>query len=304
MSLFKPSIDKLRANGDVQGLVKALHHKDSTTRREAVETLGELGPKGIPTWKTIDFALGREGPSRQLPPPVPEDELRGAVEPLIGLLSDEDYVTRGVAAKALGDIADARAVDPLIAALRDEETIVRENAAYALGAIGDPRAVDPLIATLEGQDHGARKNAAWALGEIGDDRAVEPLTAGQSDPVIQERAIAALSMLDALPATATSVAGTSGAMPEHAIIFVTGESGGSSQYLLPDGSRTELKDGMLGSELAWGLGIQTADQVDELFEKGRTATTGLGGTNQTVTLEWCDCNNPDSHRREGAAQLG
>ena len=54
------------------------------------------------------------------------------LDKLIENLKSEDEEVREAAAKALGEIGDARAVEPLIKALRDEDGDVREAAAEAL----------------------------------------------------------------------------------------------------------------------------------------------------------------------------
>ena len=78
------------------------------------------------------------------PPAVPE---------LIRALRDSNWWVRWVAARALGDIGDARAVGPLIAALKDEDRDVRYGVAAALGKLGDARAVGALIAALKDDLH-------------------------------------------------------------------------------------------------------------------------------------------------------
>ena len=57
------------------------------------------------------------------------------VNELIGQLRDKVWYIRKAAAKALGEIGDARAVEPLISALRDEDWHVRKAAAEALDKI-------------------------------------------------------------------------------------------------------------------------------------------------------------------------
>ena len=85
---------------------------------------------------------------------------------------------------------------------------------------------------------------------------------------------------------------------EHAIIWC-----GESQYILTDISRSGLKEKILGSQLAWILDINTAGQVDELCSKGKTEITQMG-VKKEVTLRWCDCTNPASHKRPGVTSLG
>ncbi|MGO8685772.1 MAG: HEAT repeat domain-containing protein [Candidatus Dormibacteria bacterium] len=139
------------------------------------------------------------------PPDVATLTAKGDVPGLIKVLghgSDAWYFAREGAARALGEIGDARAVDPLlkadvvgcevrdalsrigaaaverlIAALHDRHEGVRERAAEALGKIGDIRAVEALIAALDDRDERVCWLAAQALGRIGDVRAVEALIA-------------------------------------------------------------------------------------------------------------------------------
>jgi HEAT repeat protein len=100
-----------------------------------------------------------------------------AVEPLIEALEDKQILVRIEAAKALGKIGDTRAVEPLIKALKN----VPEPAAESLGQIGDPRAVEPLIGFLRHAPPKVRMTVAEALGEIGDARALGPLTQALED---------------------------------------------------------------------------------------------------------------------------
>ena len=96
----RPNIEMLEARRDVEGLIKALGHKDAKS--------------------------------------------------LLTVVMNTDYEVRKSAAKALGEIGDARAVEPLISALlRDSNEIVRGAAATALGEIGDARAVKPLTTASE-----------------------------------------------------------------------------------------------------------------------------------------------------------
>jgi hypothetical protein len=86
--LFKPNVEKLKKERNVNGLIKALRHKDSLIRLRAAEALGSIRDKK-------------------------------AVEPLIqALLNDEDPWVRRKAALALENIPDKRAVEPLIQALK------------------------------------------------------------------------------------------------------------------------------------------------------------------------------------------
>lgn len=133
-----------------------------------------------------------------------------AVDSLIEILDDDNYIARLGAAEALGQIGDQRATEPLIELLEDDKKQVRETTIKALaslkdsravlslldvlnqstirprlrteiieslGEIGDSRATELLINTLqEDDDSGARGAAAKALGGIGDHRAFGALS--------------------------------------------------------------------------------------------------------------------------------
>ena len=129
---FKPDIEKMERNRDVEGLIKALRHEG--IRLEAVTALARIGKQ--------------------------------AVEPLIQALKNEDRSARFSAAVALGKIGDPRAIEPLIRALRDEAWNVRIAVAVALGEIGDERAVGPLTQALNDNNEGVRMGAKKALEKI------------------------------------------------------------------------------------------------------------------------------------------
>src|ERR1035437_5475993 len=135
MPLFgPPNVDKLKAKGDVPGLIKALRYeKDSGVRHDAA------------------LALGKIGDAR-------------AVEPFIAALGDQNGLVRWSAAESLGAFGDARAVEPLIAALNDEESGVRDVAVAILGRIGGAQAVEPLRVALGHQQEDVRKADIWAGG--------------------------------------------------------------------------------------------------------------------------------------------
>ena len=85
-----PDVLKLRANGDIPGLIKALRRKkDAQTREAAAKALGELGDTR-------------------------------AVPPLVDALDDSVAAVCVAAATALGEIGDRQAVEPLLSALDDE----------------------------------------------------------------------------------------------------------------------------------------------------------------------------------------
>ena len=103
--LFKPNVEKLKARWDVEGLIKALNHRDYKVRTKAAEALGEMKAKE-------------------------------AVNALIKALKDENSEVRKAATYALGRIGDEKAIKPLVEALKDESLDVRFEAAKALKELG------------------------------------------------------------------------------------------------------------------------------------------------------------------------
>ncbi len=122
----------------IQMLTAALRDADAGVRRNAVRTLGQIGPAAAE-----------------------------AMPALISALRDEHTVFYSDAAKALGQIgpAAAEAMPALISALRDEHASVRRGAAEALKRIG-PAAVPALITALQAADWYVRRGAAEALKRI------------------------------------------------------------------------------------------------------------------------------------------
>ncbi len=109
--IFKPNIEKLKARWDVDGLIKALNHRDYKIRSKAAEALGDMKAKE-------------------------------AVYALIKALKDENPEVRKSASYALGRIGDERAIMPLVEALKDESLDVRFEAAKALKEIGYKKAAE------------------------------------------------------------------------------------------------------------------------------------------------------------------
>jgi HEAT repeat protein len=222
MGLFGPTeIAKLKANGDVAGLIKVLgDDRDFQRRRDAAAALGELADKRALDALTAALkdadefvrqhsarALGRLGDA-------------AAVEAVGEALKDGSAGVREAAAKALGEIGELGASESLEAALKDSAVGVREAAAKALAKIGwtpesgqtgegfllvqkrdwagcvrlGSAAVPPLIDALRRRDRHVRQAAAESLGKIADARAAKPLVAllGDTDEHVRDAAVAAL----------------------------------------------------------------------------------------------------------------
>jgi HEAT repeat protein len=84
----------------------------------------------------------------------------------IGMLLDDDEMTRIRAAEVLGRLEDPAAVEALIDNLWDDDARVRLKTAWALGRIGDMRAYAPLQRLYRMENEGTREIIAEALDAI------------------------------------------------------------------------------------------------------------------------------------------
>jgi HEAT repeat protein len=193
-------------------LVKDLVDRDKNVRRAAAASLAKLGRPEWAQWvqgNAWDFdRLGTSGDP-------------GAVDMLVGALTEGPEDVRKAAARALGQSRDERAMPALRRRLGDPDGGVRKTAAVALSKLdepkwspwikgdywlddinrlsrsGDPDVFEPLRealttaftayawdATRQRQvpcDAEFRRTAAEALGNLSDVRAVEPLTRALED---------------------------------------------------------------------------------------------------------------------------
>jgi len=159
MGLFgPPNIEKMKAQKDITGLIRALgYKKDNNVRVSSVRALGEIGDAQ-------------------------------AVEPLLECLWDDRSVTSAVIF-ALGKIRDKRTIEPLLQFINREVEDERyfgsrsqrniENALSSLGKFGSD-SVDPLISLFPGSGK-YRPNVIKALVETGANEAVEWLITAYKD---------------------------------------------------------------------------------------------------------------------------
>jgi HEAT repeat protein len=156
MGLFgPPNIERMKADKNVPGLIKALRHKQEPIRQAAIDALVYIFQNStVSKRKSFIQALEKSGWQ-------PSNDALGAVY----------WIVMGQADKCVS--IGAPAVESLIIELKDEHSQKRYLVTEALGKIGDARAVEPLIATLK--DKHLRWPAVRALKELGDARSVEPL---------------------------------------------------------------------------------------------------------------------------------
>ena len=149
---------------------------------------------------------------------APTDTARAdAVEPLSGLLMDEEFEVRQMAAFALGLIGHSAARPALTAALNDAEPIVQGRAAEALGAIGDRTDAGAVSAMVQ-----AHVKAGALMGIAADDLGY-PLAAPAEAVRLGLYALVRLGSYDALAAAALTLSAQSKA-PAPAVPFTVVEA--------------------------------------------------------------------------------
>ncbi|KKL47321.1 hypothetical protein LCGC14_2336710, partial [marine sediment metagenome] len=182
-------------------LMALLKHKDYTTRRVAVEALGQLkDPRAFETVMTLSdsgsgsglgsairnamYVLVKEVPISQLEKTLggksPSGREWAAME-----LRRRKWVPASNAQKAqflaaLGKLDElaalgSEALAPLLLGLKEQHWRRRRYAIEGLVKLGDKRAVGPLVQALKDPSHYVREHAARALGKLKDPRAVKPL---------------------------------------------------------------------------------------------------------------------------------
>lgn len=175
------AIERMKAERDIDGLIRALKDSDEWLPFLASSELGELGDDRAvePLTEMLhhhaepDCRLEAAGSLAAIGNPR-------AIEPLVSALDDSNYNVRYAVARDLGKFGSA-AVEPLLTALTDPNANMRIGAARALAAIGDSRTVIPLARALTDEYVDVRLAAGEGLQKFGDERAVELLTADLND---------------------------------------------------------------------------------------------------------------------------
>ena len=162
MGFFKPNVGKMKTNKDVEGLIKALAHKDWRVRWDVAEALGEVGDG-----RAVEPLIQALGDAYSVESKFQDDKRVHVVAngPAWLGLGQGIVVIGEVALPALVEIGEP-AVEPLIQALKDKMEFVRLGAARALGEIGDARAVEPLAKSLKDKKKDVREAAQEALEKI------------------------------------------------------------------------------------------------------------------------------------------
>ncbi|MHB9108315.1 MAG: HEAT repeat domain-containing protein [Armatimonadota bacterium] len=175
MRLFKPNVPRLKAQKNVNGLVKALTDREVEIREGAARALGELSYPRV----VVPLCAGLKDTDWAVRMTVVEALAKihdaRAIEPLVGLLKDEKPAVQKATMEALIAFG-GHAVPALSRALSDKAVMARVNAAIALGTIHDVKAVPVLCSALKDTESQVRLHAAESLGMLGDKRAIEPLS--------------------------------------------------------------------------------------------------------------------------------
>src|SRR5919107_2365605 len=158
----------------IDDLLEALEDVDDATREEAAKALAELADSS--TLEPLLQACADDFWSVRTLAGWGVAKIGGpkAVEALIGLFNDPIMEVRNEAVAAMVHLG-AGTVDWLIQCLKDERWRVREHAAKACGNIKDARAVATLMSACRDRDGAVKSAAAEALGKIGDAQAIPAL---------------------------------------------------------------------------------------------------------------------------------
>jgi hypothetical protein len=166
-----------------------LRSADRDDRLEAVEHLGNLGPRAVPAVPQLTsmlmlrpgvivissgdehrLAFAAELALQRIGPP--------AVPGLVATLKGDDQAARQYVLRVLAEIRSPEAIEPLLTVLKEKPRLglkgegpidLRPGAISALSAQRDPRAVAPLLAILKSDEAlELRSAAARGLATIGD----------------------------------------------------------------------------------------------------------------------------------------
>lgn len=185
MSLHNSDIEKLKSERDIEGLITLLEDEHHLIRKDAVLALAEISDvsSALPLAQKLkdDYLDIRIAACNALIKMGHE-----AVETLIEVLKDQNWIVREGAVQALEKIRDTRSINPLIEALKDTN---RKRISDALRSIG-PASFEPLIEALENDDSRIRTGAAMILGEMKNPAAMTALLKAKKDKNILVRQFA------------------------------------------------------------------------------------------------------------------
>lgn len=166
MAVFgPPNVAKLKATGNIDGLVKAARYtKDPALAEEARQALEDRLDRIVENLQTKNMV-----------------QLQNCRDALV--------------------LIGPPARDKLIFILKNGHLHRRQDAAYVLGLMGDPAAVGALMLTMHNPDALLRALCVEALGRIGDPDSADTLRMAMTDrdPTVAGAARKALKKMGALP---------------------------------------------------------------------------------------------------------
>lgn len=226
MSSFRPDIWRLQANGDIQGLIRALEAEDSALRRRAVAALRTLGAiEAIPTLKRIldtepdpetrssilsalaslEMAV-RGAPEETLSSNVRPTPHAQAIEALALQLGSSELKQVVTAALKLAKLKDMRAVEALVVQFNNPAVPAKARLliAEALLELDSAPGDVTVLGALRHAKASIRRSAAAVLGQMQADWAVDPLAIAlrDEDETVREAAYTALQEIDTTDAIA------------------------------------------------------------------------------------------------------
>lgn len=204
----RSNIWQLRAQGNVDGIVKALDETDPSVRRraiialrdmkatEALPRLKQLGEREFnPELRTLlQEAIDALGKKSDASPVVENNDRRTELLKQLQTGSDGTKIT---AIRALAQLEDRTVVEPLVVVFRtpSQAPAVRLAAAEALLALDSAPASVSLLGALRKSEWQVRRNAVAVLGQLKADWCVETLAdvlRTDPHPMVRKTAAAAL----------------------------------------------------------------------------------------------------------------
>ncbi|MBN2498664.1 MAG: HEAT repeat domain-containing protein [Deltaproteobacteria bacterium] len=200
-------------------------------------------PRWCPSFHLVLAALAWLGAAlAPLPARAVEDKVAFLTEKLRG---SDSFKVRLKAAIMLGRMDDPRAVGPLTSALQDDNYVVRGAAARALGNLGHPMAVssvETLFELIGDEEQFVQNEARRALGRLAGQRSLDQFIAALSSgkPDVRLTAVSVLAKLD-LPEARAGVVRALGDEDEEVR---------TAAILAVQGLPAEVRDQMLMEALA------------------------------------------------------
>ena len=147
---FKPDVQKLKAKQDVNGLVKALFYNEDSINLQARSALVELGTDDVISALVKSLQTNGKTQNRcRIIRTLGLTHNPSEVAPIVGALKDTDKYVRGMAARALSEVAASKpSIDALRALMNDEEENVKVEAAMALCKLGAPNGPAALAKSI------------------------------------------------------------------------------------------------------------------------------------------------------------